>query len=166
MNYEAAKNDFVIQIETAEDYKNAAISLMKQARHSIDIFTRDLEAEIFNHKEIEQSVFNLAKKHPDTHTRILLRDSATSVKNGHCLIRLAQQLTSSVFIHAPSEKYKDELCAFVVVDQTGLIYRISDRSYKASFSINHPQRAAKLAGFFNEVWEHSSPDCQTRRLYV
>jgi len=29
-----------------------------------------------------------------------------------------------------------------------------------------PQRAGKLVDFFNEVWDHSTPDMQTRRIYM
>lgn len=157
-----------VHIDTVEENKNAAISLARQARHSIDIFTQDMDAEIYNNKEFEQSVFKLAKRHPNTRIRILVQDSIKSVQNGHCLIRLAQDLTSSVFIHNPSRDHKDERCGFLVVDRLGLLYRVAakNKSYKASVNFMSPQRAAELTDFFNEVWEHSTADVQTRRIYM
>ena len=168
MNDSPGNKDSNIAIETAEEYKMAVIRLLLTAHHNIDIFTRDLEAQIYNHIEIEQAVFKLAKRHPNTRIRILLQDFASAAQNGHCLIRLAQQLTSSVFIHSPAGKYKDEPSAFVIVDETAFIHRVSahGRNYHATVNYSSPHDAAKLTDFFNEVWEHSSPDSQTRRLSI
>jgi hypothetical protein len=168
MFYKLGETVEEVHIDTAEENKNAAISLVKQAHHSIDIFTQDMDAEIYNNKAFEQSVFNLAKKHPNTKIRILAQDTGKAIRNGHRLIRLAQSITSSVFINNPSREYKDEQCAFLVVDKLGLLYRATanNRNYSASINFMSPQRAGKLTDFFNEVWEHSTPDIQTRRIYM
>lgn len=157
-----------VHIDDVDENKNIALSLATQARHSIDIFSQDMDAEIYNSDEFEQSIFNLAKKHPKTKIRILTQDSSKAIQNGHRLIKLAQTLTSSVFIHKIPQQFEDEQCAFLVVDQQGLLYRVTatNRNYKASFNFMAPQRTAKLTDFFNEVWEHSSQDNQSRRIYV
>lgn len=168
MFYKLGETEAEIHIDSAEENRNAAVSLIKQARFSIDIFSQDLDAELYNNKEIEQSIINLAKRHPNTKVRILAQDSQMAVRNGHRLIKLAQHLTSSVFINTPSPEFRDERCAFLVVDQLGMLYRVnaSNRNYKASINFMSPQRAAKLTEFFSEAWEHSTPDIQTRRIYM
>jgi hypothetical protein len=168
MNCILGKNNEEIQIDTAEEYRRYTLSLAEQAHHSIDIFSQDLEAEIYNNKFFERSVFTLSKKHPNTRIRILTQDSSVAVQNGHRLIKLAQQLTSSVFIHNPSTKYKDVSAAFMVVDEIGLIHRTvaTTRSYRANVNYRSPRPAEELANFFNTVWEHSTPDPQTRRVYL
>ncbi len=168
MFYKLGETVEEVHIDSAEENKNAALSLAKQARHSIDIFSQDMDAEIYNNKEFEQSVFNLAKRHPNTRIRILTRDSGNAVRNGHRLIKLAQNITSSVFINTPSREHRDEQCAFLVVDKLGVLYRATanNRNYKASINFMSPQRAGRLTDFFNEAWEHSTPDIQTRRIYM
>ena len=168
MKYILGENDTEVQTGSVDEYKDSIISMLEQARHSISIFTQDLEPEIYNNKKIEQAIFHLAKRHPNTQVRILVQDSKRSVQNGHCLIRLAQQLTSSVFIHNPSRKHNNEQSAFVVVDQMGLIYRASatDRDYKAKINFKSPRLAVSQIERFNDIWEHSSPDMQTRRIYM
>lgn len=157
-----------VSINTVEENKNAALALAEQARHSIDIFSQDMDAEIYNNDDFEQAIITLAKRHPNTKIRILTHDSRIAVQNGHRLIRLAQHLTSSVFINKPSDEYSDAQAAFLIADKVGLLYRTSasHRNYKASVNFMTPQRAAKLTEFFNEAWEHSTPDMQTRRIYV
>lgn len=168
MLYKLGETNAEVQIETAEENKNAAISLVKQANYSIDIFTLDMDAEIYNNKEFEQSIFNLARKHPNTRIRILTNDSRKSVQNGHCLVRLAQNLTSSVFIQNPAVQHQNEQCAFLIADKVGLLYRVTavDRNYKASVNFMSPQRAGEVAEFFDNAWEHSTPDMQIRRICI
>jgi hypothetical protein len=168
MLYKLGETPDEVHINSVEENKNTALSLVTQARHSIDIFSQDMDTEIYNNDEFEQAIFKLAKRHPMTKIRVLTQDSTKAIQNGHRLIKLAQTLTSSVFIHSIPQEFKDEQCAFLVVDQQGLLYRVTatDRNYKANFSFMAPQRAKKLTDFFNEVWEHSTPDIQSRRIYV
>lgn len=168
LHYKLGETAAEVHIDTAEENKNAAISLVRQARYSIDIFTQDMDAEIYDNSEFEDSIFKLAKRHPNTKIRILAHSTTNSVQNGHCLIRLAQRLTSSVFIHNPSREFKDEKSAFLVADKKGILYRTnaSNRNYEASTNFMSPQRAGELSDFFNEAWDHSTPDIQTRRIYM
>ncbi len=168
MFYKLGETKAEVEINTVKANKSAAVSLVKQARYSIDIFTQDLDSAIYNNPEFEQSIFNLARRHPNTRIRILVKDSRKAAQNGHCLIRQAQKLTSSVFIHNPSHEYRDEQCAFMVVDKLGLLYRSSatNESYKANVNFMSPMRAGKLTDFFNDAWAHSTPDVQTRRIYM
>ena len=157
-----------IQINTVEEYKTISLSLAQQARKSIDIFTQDLESEIYNHSEFEQAIFTLTKRHPNTKIRILVQDSTSAIQKGHCLIKLSQRLTSSVLIHKPSFESREENCAFMSVDNIGLIHRTVTTSmvYKATANFYSPRPAAKLSDFFHNIWEHSSPDIQTKRVFL
>ncbi len=168
MEYILGESNEEHKIDTAVAYKEVIISMLEQARFSIDIFTPDLEAAIYDNKDIEDAILRLAKRHPDTSTRILVQDSKKSVQDGHCLIRLAQRLTSSVFIHNPSRNHMSEPGAFVVVDQMGMVYRAlaADRNYQAIVNFKSPRLAAGRLDFFNEAWEHSTPDIQIRRIFL
>jgi len=152
MFYKLGETEAEVQVHSVEENRNAALSLVKQARRSIDIFTQDMDAEIYNNKEFEQHIFNIAKRHSSTRIRILVQDSMKSVQNGHRLIQLAQNLTSSIAIHIPSREFKNEKCAFLVVDKLGMLYRVNanNRNYQASINFMSPQRAGKLTDFFNE----------------
>lgn len=155
-------------LDSLDEIRKAVTALARGGKFGIDIFSPDLEAEIYNNQAFEQAVFDLAKKHPSTAVRILCKDSEKAVKKGHCLIRLAQDLTSTITIHTPAAEHRDEQSAFMLVDSRGVLYRLpaGGKYHHAILGLNSPQRAAGLAGFFNEAWEHSAPDPQIRRLYV
>lgn len=157
-----------IKLSNAEENRNAALSLASQARYGINIFTQDLDDAIYNNEEFEGHVFKLARRHPGAQIRILVHNSTPAVKKGHRLIRIAQSLTSSVFIKNPPQTHKGDKSAFMTIDGVGLLYRVRADTYNYEASVNFmsPQRAGKLDDFFNEAWEHGIPDLQVRRLFV
>jgi len=157
-----------LRLDTAAENRDAAISLAEQARFSLNIFSRNLDPRVFDNAGFEHCVFNLAKAHRSADIRILVVDSALAVSQGHCLIRLAQKLTSSVLIHNPAREHRDELSSFMLVDGVGLLYRplSTSRNYEALVNYMSPKRAGELHDFFNEMWERSTPDSQIRRLYI
>lgn len=157
-----------VKIDSAEENANAAISLAKQARYYLNIFTQDLDARVYDNAEFERALFALARRNPTTRIRILTIDSGAAVRKGHRIVRLAQTLTSSIFIHNPSREHRSEISAFLVADGNGLLYRNrgTHNHYEASVNFMSPRRAGKLNEFFNEAWEWSTPDPQVRRLYI
>ncbi len=64
MFYKLGETRTEVQVDNAEENKDMALSLARQARHSIDIFTQDMDAEIYNNKEFEESIVKLARRHP------------------------------------------------------------------------------------------------------
>jgi len=162
------ENNEEIRLDTAAENRDAVISLAEQARFSLNIFSRDLDPRVFDNAGFERCIFNLAKAHRSADIRILVHDSSLAVSQGHCLIRLAQKLTSSVHIHNPSREHRRELSTFMVVDGVGLLHRpqSTSRNYQALVNFMSPKRAGELHDFFNEMWERSTPDSQIRRLYI
>ena len=157
-----------IQISNVEENRQAVLSLASQARYGINIFTQDMDDALFNNEEFENHVYQLAVHHPNAQIRILVQNSTPAVKKGHRLIRIAQKLTSSVFIRKPPEELKKDKSAFLTVDGVGMSYRLQADSYNHDASVNFmsPRRVKKLDEFFNEAWQQSVRDPKVRRLFV
>lgn len=162
------ETDKEMSITSRDTLKANAISMMLQARHQIDLFTPDLEADIYDNSDVEQLVIQLIRKHRDACIRILLQDSTRAVSDGHCLVRLSQKLTSSVFIRTPPDNHRGITDAFLIVDRTGLIRHTpgDTRNYQATVNYKAPLDAASQAEIFEQAWQHSTPDIQTRRVYL
>lgn len=157
-----------IKISSIEENRQAAVSLVSQARQEINIFTQDMDDALFNNNDFENHIYNLAMKHPGAKVKILVQNSNSAVKNGHCLIRLSQKLTSSIFIRNPAEEYEEEKGSFLTVDGLGMLYRARTdaHNYNASFNFMSPRRTKKLNEFFNEIWEQSVRDPHVRRFFI
>ncbi len=157
-----------IRLESAEENRDAALSLARQARHKIHIFSQQLDAAVYDNDAFEHCVFELASRHQSAEIRILLQNSTYAVQHSHRLVELSQKLTSSVFIRKPPDSYKDVAQAFMTVDDVGVLYRAqgSNNNYNATVNFMSPQRASELDHMFTEIWEHSTPDPHLRRLFV
>jgi hypothetical protein len=166
--YILGENNEEIHLDSAIDNRDAAISLAEQARFSLSIFTPDLDPRVFDNAQLERCLFRLARNHQSSEIRILVHDTTLAVKQGHCLIRLAQKLTSSVLIHNPAREHRGELSTFMIVDAIGMLHRrqSNSRNYTAVVNYMSPQTAGELNDLFNEMWERSTVDSQTRRLYI
>ena len=100
-HFKLGETNAEIKLSHVEESKNAALSLAEQARYGINIFCQDMSHAIYDNDEFEKHIFNLASRHPSAQIRILVQDSSIAVKKGHCLIRIAQKLTSSILIKNP-----------------------------------------------------------------
>lgn len=155
-----------IPLEDSKDNRIAALALATQAQRSLRIFTRDLEAAIYNTQDFIDTVSKLATHSQHSIVHILIHDSTNVVKNGHRLVELAYRLNSKIKLRKPCYEYRNYNEAFLIADETGLIHRkLADR-YTGMANFNNPLEARNLAKFFDEVWEKSEPDPELRRLHL
>ena len=157
-----------LQLHTIDENREIALSLAQQARRELVIFSQELDAALYDNADFERAVFDLARLHPSTQIRILVQDATRALQNGHSLLRLAQTLSSSVFIRKPSHDFREEYGAFIVADTTGYSQRVigDHYNYDALASFMEPSQARQLVHHFNKMWEHAEDDPRLRRLHV
>lgn len=164
--YKFNKSDNDITLAHRDEVKIINIALSQQATKSIDILSRHLDPGVFDNTDFIDAVKNLSISSKFTKVRILLNDSEPMTKNGHRIIDLIQQLTSTIEVRKISNDYKSYNEAFSLFDGKGVIYlRYADR-YDGFANFDRPRLVTELSNFFNEVWEHSTPDSNLRRLYI
>jgi len=165
---ELEQSDADSALETRSENRDATLALVERAHLGVSLFTPDLDPLVLDNAALERAISKLVRAHKGALIRILVQDSAKAVTQGHCLIRLAQALTSSVLIHNPALEHRNEHASFMVVDALGILYRprSARNDYSAVFNDHAPQRARKLKDHFNAMWERSTPDSQIRRLYI
>ena len=155
-----------IRLASRADNQKVAVALVTQAGRSLDIFSRDLEAELYDQPDFLEGVRALALRSPHVRIRILLQDPARVVRDGHRLVEMARRLSSYIEIRQPSHDYRDHNEAFLIVDRTGLMHRrLADR-YEGLASFKQPLRARELGNFFDEVWQRAAPHPELQRLHL
>lgn len=165
-SYKLNKDLNDIELSSKDEVKIINIAMTQKAQRKIDIITRSLDPAVFDNNDFIEALRQLSIKSKFTRVRILILDAEPAIKNGHRLISLIQQLTSSIEVRKISEEYKGYNEAFMIYDETGLIYlRYADR-YAGIANFDRKRMATELTNFFNEVWEHSEPDPNLRRLHI
>jgi len=156
--------DETVPLATLADNRAAAIALAEQARHSLAIYTRDLDKRVLDDREFVTAVKRLALRSRYSSVRILVEDPIRAVKRGHRLIHLGHRVPSLVQFRRPAEEYLVNQAVFMVADDIGVLYRsVADR-YTGRASFNDPKAARQLLSYFDQIWENSDRHPYLRRL--
>ena len=119
------------------------------------------------HAEFVEAVKQLAIGTSRAQIRIAVQDLSGLVSQGHRLVALAQRLSSFIQIKVPDPvQFKELNEAFLVVDETGLIYRELSERYDAVVSFNSPGRARDLTRLMDKIWETGRLDPNLRSMRI
>jgi len=155
-----------IELQTREECRHASELMVQQCLASLEIFSRDLDASLYDQAPFLQALGALCLSNRRARVRILVQDPMTAVKRGHRLIELSRRLSSSIEIRQAHQDYRHHNEAFLVADDCGLIYRsLSDR-YEGTANFYNPVQAERKADFFTEVWDRSEAHPELRRLHI
>lgn len=147
------------------ELREAAASMVQQANTSAEIVSRDLDPQIYDTEPFVDALRRLITA--DTRraqVRILIQQPVAVAQRGSRVLELAQRLPSFIAIHVPGEAHREFNQAMLLVDRTGFIHRDQADRPEAQVCFAAPARANELGRTFDELWEQSVPDQQTRRL--
>ncbi|HVC37303.1 MAG TPA: hypothetical protein VNF46_02765, partial [Gammaproteobacteria bacterium] len=110
-------------LATSEENRSAALKLACGARMSVALFTRDMDPVIYDTREFVTAVQQLALRSSYSRIRIVAIDPTAAIKDGHRLIELGRRLSSFIEFRRPSQEHAKRSESFLIVDETGLLYR-------------------------------------------
>ncbi|HEU4663137.1 MAG TPA: GNAT family N-acetyltransferase [Dokdonella sp.] len=150
------------------DQALAAIGeLLADARHELAIYTRDLDAALFDVAASLDAIKRVALSGRHAQVRILVQDPRKAVADGHRLIALAQRLPSAIAIRSPVEEQDLQYpAAFLLNDRRGYLFRPLGNRLEGEGSTYAPGRHAQLASLFEQIWERSTPSEDLRVLAI
>jgi hypothetical protein len=136
-----------IRLESRADNQRVAAALVAQAVRTLEIFSRDLEAEIYDQPDFLEGIKRPRAAFPACTYPHPAAGPARVVRDGHRLVEMARRLSSFIEIRRPSHDYRDYNEAFLIADGTALLHRrLADR-YEGEACFKHPLRARELAQF-------------------
>ena len=158
--------DDEVIVRTAEESRNASLSLVQQARRYIWIFSHQLDAELFDNDEFVDAVSKFILRSPSTQLHILVKNPRDAVQRRHRMIDLCQRLTSYIHVRRVADEFQKAIDAFVVVDRIGFLYRKRGDRYDGLVNFNGRVKADRLQELFQTIWEQSEPDPEFRILNI
>lgn len=164
--YTLGESEGIIELTTADENRDVALELVRQANREVYIVSYDLDAPVFSNEDFVEALSSFVREKRRAHAHILLQKPNKVVKQGHRLIPLAQRLSSSIHIHQPGPEHRDYFETFMVVDGIGYFKRqLADR-YEGLAAFKAPIVARDLRDLFLTMWERSTPESQVRRLQI
>ena len=149
-----------------EQLRSHALTLLRQARRSLCLYTPDLEPWLYDQRAIVETCGQFLRCHPRNRLRILLRDSRRAVGDGHGLLRLARQFTSNCQIRRVNPDYPGEEAAFLLVDDCGLLLRPAPALQNGQAHYRNAVRVRALQRQFDQAWDASLSDPDLRSFLL
>lgn len=150
----------------SRDVRAATLDVVKSARRSLSIFSHDLDPSVYDRIEFLDAVKHLILTHKFSRIQILLMSPVKSVKNGHRLVELARRFSTFFEIRRIDEEYWHHKDAFLIADETGVVYRMNAQRWEGIADTNAPRIAKKYLDFFEKAWQESEPEPEFRRLHI
>jgi hypothetical protein len=165
-NYKLGEQDEVIHLETMDDNRNAALAIATQCQRTLVLQSYDLDPLIYDTTEFVEAVRQIAVNSTRARVQILIEDSRKAVTGGHRLVGLMRQLTSYIEIRKINTNVKTVSEAFLICDETALVYRRQPHRYEGFVNFNDRGRCRLLLADFRDSWEKATPDPELRRLHI
>ncbi|SDO43211.1 DUF7931 domain-containing protein [Pseudomonas jinjuensis] len=146
--------------------RSHALALMQQARRSLCLYTPDMEPWLYHHSSIHEACTRFLLLHPQNRLRILTRDTARAIRDGHRLLELSHRLSSRCHIRRVNPNYPGEDCAFLLVDDLGLLHRPRPEQLDGVACYNAPGKVKRLQMQFDQAWETGLADPNLRRFVL
>ncbi len=161
------ENTSVSTLTNKQECTDAVHKVIHSAQQSIAIFSQQLEPLLYNHQAICEAFSSLARKNRHSSIRILVLKSQSSASNGHCIISLAQRLSSSIQIKTPVTQDLQQFSeSWLIADNHSICQINNPERYEGSLILNNRLHVKNSLEFFDHAWENSQPDQNTRQLHI
>ncbi len=155
-----------VAIDTSEECRLAALSMVRQAARGIDIVSRRLDPQMYDNREFSEAVNMFVVGSQRARVRALLRHTDAVVKRGPRLVTLFQRLSSFIELRVPAREFDEYNAAFLTVDGVGVIHRALSDRFEGTVNFNDPRMARELTRQFEEIWQTALPDAGLRRTHL
>lgn len=158
-------NKLTIDIDNKALSQEIVVSLIEQAKNSIALLSQNLEPSLYNQTEVCQAIQALITKNRKAKIRIICKNTQQATHQGHCLINLAQNLSSFIELRKPNTKEIQQFQqSWLLIDDMAYCKIKNIERYIGTASFNQKLIVKESLDFFNHAWENSEVDQQTRRL--
>jgi len=153
-------------LSSMEETLNAAVEMVGLTDRRISIFSPDLEPGVYNDEAFLQAVKRLTLGKPFARIRVLIASPSHVVRNGNPFVQLARRLSACIEFRNVDEEYRNHREAFLIADETALIYRVDARKWEGIADTYEPAVARRYLGMFDEIWNASRVETEKRELHV
>ncbi|WP_196138011.1 hypothetical protein [Aliikangiella sp. G2MR2-5] len=164
LSQEASKE--TLKVESLSDLQKICLSLIANAKYSLQIYSPLLDPRVLNNRDIERRLNLAIRNNRNFRVEILIRDEKAVQGQDHRLVSLSQNYTSFAKIKLIPKDFYENPFAFYLIDGRLLIYRTYADRYESSIHELPDSKIIEKAKYFKEVWEQASPAVHLRALHL
>jgi hypothetical protein len=149
-----------------EDTRAAAAEVAAVAQRGLSILTPDLEPGLYDHEKFLAIVKRLVLAKRCARVRVLISEPTRTVRNGNRLVGLGRRLDTYIEFRNLHDDYAGHREAFLLADDTALLYRVNNRRWEGIADTYEPAVARRYLTLFEEIWAASETSRELRQLRV
>ncbi|MGE8498154.1 MAG: histone acetyltransferase HPA2 [Pseudomonas sp.] len=154
------------RFEHSEHARAHALALLQQARHTLCIYSNDLEPWLYHHSSVQEACTAFLLASPRNRLRILVKDVSRAIREGHRLVTLSRRLSSNLHIRKLHPDYPAEDVTYLISDDRGLLMR-PEPALPAGYALyQDPGRTRQRQSHFDQAWETSITDPDLRSFLL
>ena len=162
--YKLGETNELIDIDTAEHHRLAALQMARQGRSTIHIISRKLDPHAYSTLEFVEAVKQLVLNNRRARVRIMVFESLLIRRRGHRLLNLSDRLSSFIELRKPDVQYKNFNESLLLVDNTAFLLRLNAERHEGKVNFNDKPKARALFEMFEEMWIRARPDPNLMRM--
>lgn len=152
-------------LETLHACREAALALLRAARHRLWIYSRELDPALLCSQAALEEIRRIALSGRGADVRLLVQDPGAAVRAAPALVQLAQRAPTSIAVRAPVDEVDLHYpSAFLLNDAGGYLFRPLGSRFDGSTHLHGPGRHRQLMETFEGVWERSQAPVELRAL--
>lgn len=152
-------------VETLESCRAATLALLKATRHTLSVFTRDLDPAVLCNEAALGELRRVALSGRGADIRLLVQDPTAALRPAAQLIALAQRATTTLSIRAPVDEIDINYpSGYLVNDVGGYLFRPIASRFEGTTHAHAFGRSRQLQDSFDKVWERSEAPTELRAL--
>ena len=153
-------------LSSFEDTSKAVTRIAKEAKRRIAIYTPDLEMGIYDESAFLEVAKRLVLSKRFARIRVLISDPSRAVRNGNRFVGLGRRLNTYIEFRNVHEDYRDHREAYLVADDTALLYRVDSSRWEGIADTYEPAVARRYLNEFEEIWNSSVVEQELREIRV
>ena len=136
-------------LSSIEETLDAAVDMVDMTHRRISIYTPDLEPGVYNEERFLEAIKRLTLGKPFARIRVLISSPEHLVRNGNPFVQLARRLSACIEFRNVDEDFRHHREAFLIADETALIYRVDARKWEGIADTHEPAGAPRSRGSFS-----------------
>lgn len=141
-----------------------SLQLLQQARHSVHIFSPDLEPWLYDRDDLVTACKNFLLRHENNRLQILLHNSQRLLHESHRMTALVERLSSRAQIRLTHPEHQSVADCWLSIDDNGMLLRKTSAPRQGQLLCGQPAQVRPFLEQFATMWDQSHTDINLRRM--
>ncbi|MFE8071615.1 GNAT family N-acetyltransferase [Marinobacteraceae bacterium S3BR75-40.1] len=152
------------QLTSESDWNGCLDAMTTQATRRLWIYETTLDHARYNRLYLRDALSRLARHSRHTEIRLLIHEDRPMMERRHQLVQLIRRLPTHIRIKLVNPNHPFEDSAFVLADDTGVIFRRFAPKPDGFANFAAGRRVKPLEEVFQRMWDYARPSLEVREL--